>query len=113
MAQTTNLITYEMKGFDNQVVKQESSVKNTEALVSQIIAVMTIIGVIYFALQIILAGYRFMNTKGDQKLMEAARHSITSGILGIAIIIFAVGIASLIAKVLGFDNAFELSNIIK
>ena len=84
-----------------------------ERFISQIIGFLTLSAVIFFGIQIILAGYGFISSQGDEKKMEISRSKLTNGILGIFIVIVAVGITSLIAKLLGLDNALNLDQMFK
>lgn len=100
--------------FDGPGLVPKSSAEATtmlERLISQVIGVLTIVAVIFFAIQIILAGYGFMSSKGDEKLMETNRLKLTNGILGLFIVVVAVGMASLIAKLLGLNNPFDLNQM--
>jgi hypothetical protein len=80
-----------------------------EKIVGQVIGVLTIVAVVYFAIQIILAGYAYINSQGDEKNMAAARSRLTNGVLGITIVIVAVGLGSLIATLAGITNPLDLN----
>jgi len=79
-----------------------------EKLASNLIGVLTIVAVIFFAVQIIFAGYSFMSSAGDEKVMETSRKKLTNGVMGLFIVIVAVGIASLIAKLLGLNDPLDI-----
>lgn len=83
----------------------------TERLISQVIGVLTIVGVIFFAIQIILAGLGFMSSDGDEKKMEMNRSKLTNGVLGLFIIVIAVGIGSLIANLAGLENPLDINKM--
>ena len=80
-----------------------------EKIVSQVIGALTVVAIIWFAIQIILAGYAFLTSEGDEKKMETARRRLTDGVLGLVIVIVAVALGSLIAKLAGVSNAFDLN----
>jgi hypothetical protein len=80
-----------------------------EKVVGNIIGILTILGVIYFIFQIIFAGYAFMSAQGDPKSMESARKRLTDGILGLTIIIVAVGLGSLLATLMGITNILDIN----
>jgi hypothetical protein len=80
-----------------------------EKLIGQVIGILTLVAVIYFAIQIIFAGYSFISANGDSKKLEEARHSITNSILGLFIVVIAIGIGSLIATLLGIENPLDLN----
>lgn len=83
-----------------------------EKIISQVFGVLTIIAVIYFAFQVIIAGYNFINSEGDEKKMEMARKTMTNGILGIVVVVVAVGLVSLIATLLGMPNILNLDTVL-
>jgi len=82
-----------------------------EKLASNLIGVLTIVAVLFFAVQIIFAGYSFMSSAGDEKVMETSRKKLTSGIMGLFIVVVSVGITSLIAKLLGLNNPFDINQM--
>ncbi len=81
-------------------------------LLSTIIGVMTIIGVIYFLFQIVIAGYGMLSSEGDKKKIEDSRTRITQGLLGVVIIIMAVTLVSLVGTILGVPNILDLNAIL-
>ena len=83
-----------------------------ERIISQIIGILTIVAVIFFAIQIIFAGYNFISSEGDEKKMEMARKTLTNGILGLIIVVVAVGLGSLIALLLGIPNVLDLNTML-
>jgi len=85
-----------------------SGVTDLEKIVSQVIGIMTIVGVLYFTFQIIIAGYGFIAAAGDPKAIETARHSLTNSILGLTILIVAVGLGSLVANLIGIPNIMDI-----
>ncbi len=82
-----------------------------EKILSMVIGLLTVFGVLYFTFQIIFAGYSFMTTEGDQGKIKETRKKITESILGLAVIIIAVGLTALIATLFGLDNVFDLEKM--
>jgi len=82
--------------------------KMFEKLTSNILGVLTIIAFLFFAVQIIFAGYSFISSGGDEKVMETSRKKITNGILGIFIVVVSIGLTSLFAKLLGLKNPLDI-----
>jgi hypothetical protein len=80
-----------------------------EKIVSQVIGLLTLVAVIYFAIQIILAGFGYISSEGDKGKAETARKRITDGILGLFIVVIAIGFGSLLAKLLGLQNPFDIN----
>lgn len=79
-----------------------------ENIISQIFGVLTIIAAVYFAVQIVLAGYSFMTSEGDAKKMEQSRSRLTEAVLGLTITVVALGAGALIATLAGIPNIFDL-----
>lgn len=84
-----------------------------EKIISAVIGILTIVGVIYFTIQIILAGFTMMSSQGDPKELESAKKRLTTNVLGLAIIIIAYGLGALIASLLGMNSIFDLTTIFK
>ena len=106
--------TYSITGPRAQSLNPSNNIEATtmlERIVSQLIGVLTIVGVVFFAIQIILAGYGFMSSDGDEKKMEANRSKLTNSVLGLVIIVVAVGIGSLISKLIGLENPLDINKM--
>jgi len=88
-------------------------VTQTENIISSIIGILTVVSVIYFVIQVILAGYSFISSQGDPKKIEVARTRLTNGILGLTIVVVAFGFVAFIAKLTGLSNVFDLNSVIK
>ena len=83
-----------------------------ENTISTIIGLLSVIGFIYFTIQIIFAGYAFVSSQGDAKKLEDARHKLTNSILGLTIIIVAVGFGALLGAIFGIENIFNLNTLL-
>jgi len=59
-------------------------------------------GVIFFFL-LLFGGIRLMLAGGDEKAAESARRSLTTGFIGLMIVVAAFFIAGLIGRILGVD----------
>jgi hypothetical protein len=91
--------------------KYGSGTATMEKVISQILGILTIIAVIFFAVQIIFAGYSFISAEGDEKKMLTARQSLTNGVLGLTIVVVAVGLGSLLATLAGIPNVLDLNTM--
>lgn len=83
-----------------------------EKIISTVIGALTIIAFIFFAFQIIFAGYSFLSSQGDAAKLKAARDRLTQGILGITIVVIAFGVTAFLGKLLGLQYVFNLSEFI-
>lgn len=84
-----------------------------ESIISSVIGILTIVGVIYFTIQIILAGYKLMASQGDPKEFESGKKRLTTNVIGLIVIIVAYGLGALIASLLGMNSIFDLSTVFK
>lgn len=84
-------------------------VNSLETIISNIIGLLTVVAVIYFIFQVIFAGYGFINSQGDPKATEAAQKKLTYSILGLVIIVIAVGLGTLIADLLGIKYVLDFN----
>lgn len=83
-----------------------------EKIISTVIGALTIIAFIFFAFQVIFAGYSFLSSQGDAAKLKAARDRLTQGILGITIVVIAFGITAFLGKLLGLQYVFNLGQFI-
>lgn len=100
-------VTFDLTG-PGIVSTKATGVTNLEKLISQVIGILTIVGVIYFAVQIILAGYSMLSSEGDPKKIEMSRDRLTQSVLGLFVVVIAIIIAALVARLAGIQNALDL-----
>lgn len=79
-----------------------------EKYAGQLVGMLTIVAVLYFIAQIIFAGYAFIASQGDEKTMEATRKRLTEAVLGLVVVVIAIGLGSLIALLLGIPNVLDI-----
>lgn len=101
------LLAYKLEG-PGIVVNPTNPVSTLEKIISSTIGFLSIVAVVWFAIQVILAAYKYISSNGDKGKIEEARKAITNGILGITIALIALFLVSLIANLLGIDDAFNL-----
>ena len=114
MTKINNLIaqvTYQLEGPGIQP-NLTNPTEPVEKLISQIVGILTIVGVIFFIFQIIFAGYAMMSAQGDPKKIEVGRSRLTNGILGITIVVIALGAGAFIATLLGIEDPLSLQKLI-
>lgn len=71
---------------------------------SKIIGVMTVVAFIWFTFQIVIGAIRIVASGGDKGAIEGARKQITTGIIGIVIVVAAIFIVSLVGQILGLNS---------
>jgi len=104
-------VDYNLSGPGIQPTGPSDATAKLETIISQVIGVLTIVAVIYFAIQVILAGYAYITSEGDEKKMESARKRLTEGVLGLIIVVIAVGLSALLANLAGISNPFDLNSL--
>lgn len=72
--------------------------------VSAVIGVMTFVAFIWFTFQFLIGGIRILGSGGDKAALEGAKKQITSGLIGIVVVIAALFIVSLVGYILGIPN---------
>ncbi|MFA6250683.1 MAG: hypothetical protein WC686_04260 [Candidatus Shapirobacteria bacterium] len=102
-------LTYHISPISSRPVSDPT--KGLEDYISQGIGLLTVAAVVYFTIQIILAGFAFFTSEGDEKKLETARRRITDNLTGVLIVIAAVTLASLMAKVTGIGDIFDLDQM--
>lgn len=73
-------------------------------VISKAIGVITIIGFVWFVFLLIMGAFGIMTAGGDKAKMESAQKRITTGLIGLVILVAGVFLLSLIGKILGLPN---------
>lgn len=80
--------------------------------VSNLIKVVFIIAGLFGLFNIISAGYIFLNSQGNAKELEKATSSLTYSLLGLAVMVGAFTITSIISFLLFGDASFILNPVL-
>lgn len=104
-------VQFQIPDYQGNVLTNASATTQFEDIISLTITVLSVVAVIFFSIQLILAGYSFMSSRGDPKNMEVARARLTQSVLGLTITVVAVGATALVASLLGLGNVFQLNEI--
>jgi hypothetical protein len=85
------------------------------SIISTSIGIITVVGIIWFVYIFITGAIAIMNAGGDKASLEAARKKITTGVIGLVIIIIAMFVFDLIGYLLGFGsgNLLNIQNLIQ
>jgi len=62
-----------------------------------------IVGIIYFIYNILIAGFSFINSSGDEKRMAAAKNHILGAFIGLIVMFAVFAFLSLLENILGID----------
>lgn len=106
---TNKLLSYSLTGPGIQTTGGTNSVTKLESIISAIFGILTIVGVIFFIVQIILAGYTLISSKGDPKLFQVAQSKLIHNLIGLLVIVVAYGAAAFLTNLMGLGNIFNLN----
>lgn len=90
-----------------------NAVQTFTNFISSVIGLITIIGIIWFVFILITGAIGMMGAGGDKQAMETARKRISSGLIGLVVIIAGVFIVDLIGTLLGIPNILDLPGLVK
>jgi hypothetical protein len=88
-------------GLEGKASQSAPSVFNT--FLSSAIGLLTVIAGIYFIFLFMFGAIGMMSAGGDKAAMESARKKISTGLLGLVIVISAIFVISLLGYLLGLD----------
>ncbi|OGM09773.1 hypothetical protein A2W13_01165 [Candidatus Woesebacteria bacterium RBG_16_36_11] len=80
-----------------------------EKFITATIGILTIVGILWFLISLILGAIGIIGSGGDKNALEAARKKITNAIVGLVVMIGAIFVVTLIGYLLGLDMNFILS----
>lgn len=81
--------------------------------ISSAIGLMTIIAIIWFTFVFITGAIAMIGAGGDKQAVESARKRITSGLIGLVVVIAAIFILDLIGNLIGIPNILNLGELFK
>lgn len=80
-----------------------ASTTTLAGILSVIIGTLTVVAAIWFLFKIISGGIAILSSGGDKGKLADARSSITTGLVGLFIVIFAVIFVGFIGSLIGID----------
>lgn len=78
------------------------------SFISSVIGLMTIIAIIWFVFVFITGAISMITAGGDKAALETARKKISSGLIGLVVVIAAVFIFDLVGTLIGIPNILNL-----
>lgn len=103
-----NLIKPVFAAINNPVLKNQAIESNPSSYVNSIIQVfitlLIIVGVLYFVINFIMAGFHMISSQGDVKKYEEAQKSLIYSLLGLALIFIVFAVIKLIGTVFGITG---------
>jgi len=72
-------------------------------LFSTVVGVMTVIGFVWFVIQFLLGAVGVITSGGDKAALESAKKKLSTGIIGVVVVIAAIFIIDLVGYILGVN----------
>lgn len=91
------------------VTSSTEAVEKFSTFVSSTIGIMTIVAVIWFVFIFVTGAIAWMGAGGDKNALESAKKRITTGIIGLAVIVIALFVIDLIGNLIGIENILNIS----
>ncbi|HET7098621.1 MAG TPA: hypothetical protein VFI61_00065 [Patescibacteria group bacterium] len=88
-----------------------SGIEIFSKFVSSAIGLMTIIAIVWFVFTFFMGAFGIISAGGDKQAMEGARKKISSGIIGLVVVIAAIFIIKLIGFLLGIPNILNITQL--
>ena len=92
---------------------QEDGVTDLASIISMAIGVMTIVAIIWFLFTLLTGAISIIGSGGDKQALESAKKRITTGAIGLIVVILAIVIINLLGKFLGITNILDLGALFK
>lgn len=83
------------------------------SVISSVIGLLTIIAFIWFLLLLVIGAIGIMTAGGDKAALETARKRITTGLIGVVIVIAATFVLNFVATLLGVPNILDIPAMIQ
>jgi len=101
------------KGFGplGNVASSTEAIKTFTKFISSTIGIMTIIAIIWFIFILITGAIAWMSAGGDKNALEAAKKKITTGIIGLVVVIVAIFIIDLVGKLIGISDILNITSL--
>lgn len=75
--------------------------------VSGVIGILTVVAAMWFIFQLLSGAITWIGAAGDKGKLEEARGRMTSGVIGLVIVVIAIFLIRLIGVILGFSNILD------
>lgn len=80
--------------------------------ISSTIGLLTVVAILWFIFLFIAGAIGLMSAGNDKAAVESARSKITSGLIGLIVVIAAIFVIDLLGTLLGIPNILNLSDFI-
>lgn len=99
-------------GVGRNLTNQIEAVATFVNILSNIIGVMTIIAIIWFTFVLLTGAIGWLASGGDKTKLQNAQKQITTGIIGLVLVLSATFLIDLIASLVGIRDIFSIGDFI-
>lgn len=92
-------------GLEN--IRPEDAPRVFATVISNILAFMTIVGVLWFTFMVFIAGYNWLASGGDKQKLGDARAKLSAAVFGLVLVVIAIFFVRLITTLLGIEIALD------
>lgn len=90
------------------ITEEGQGVSKLSSIISMAIGVMTIVAIIWFVFTFITGALSIIGSGGDKQALESAKKKITTGAVGLIVVILALVVINLIGKIIGIPNILNI-----
>lgn len=98
-------------GFGRFKSPKDSGVSDLASIISTAIGVMTIVAIIWFLFIFFSGAIAIIGSGGDKQALESAKKKITTGVIGLVVVLLAIIIINLVGKFLGITNILDIGTL--
>ncbi len=95
-----------------ELTNEVTAVGTFITIISNIIGVMTIIAIIWFTFVLFTGAISWLGSGGDKAKLQGAQKQITTGVIGLVIVIAAIFLIRLIGDLIGIPDILSLAGSI-
>jgi len=89
------------------IVNDAATLKCLEPLFANLVSVITALAGVVLFVMLLVGGFNFLFSGGDQKKLEAARGTLTTAIAGLVVVVAAYLILLVIASLTGVEGILQ------
>lgn len=88
-----------------------NGVTGLSSVISMGVGLMTIVAIIWFVFTFLIGAIGIISSGGDKQALESARKKITTGAVGLVVVILALVIVNLIGTIIGIPNILDIGSL--
>jgi hypothetical protein len=113
LAQEGEKIGEPMTGIGTLGTPGSGAVNLFASFLTSVIGLMTIIAIIWFIFTLITGAIGIMSAGGDKQSLENAQKRITTGLIGLVVVIAGIFLVDLVGRLIGIPNILDIKSLVK